>query len=1527
MIVTLLTVDRIHSVTLPRKISGQYWLSDTDAAGRERRLAGIEGTQGRWILKSNLEIAVLDDEGRERPLVELAPSGFHSLRYRSGALARLTVEAITREQQDYRKYAPRGDCRLSIGRGEDNQIAVDNRFVSARHACLSLTDGRWHISDRGSRNGTFVNEYRVSEVDLRAGDVVFIMGVKIIVGSMFLAINNPNGQVSVSEKALPALPAGVVGAAPRRALGPVPFYCSPRLKQSVRRETIAVDAPPAPRRTEEAPLSLLYGPAVTMGLTAVLMGALSLHGTAGGGASPTAALPTLAMAFSMLAGALLWPLLTKRSERKRRRAAETERQMRYRAYLQSVRAQIAQLAQAQRAVLLENHPPLAEHFDRTVRRGRRLWERSPEQDDFLQLRLGLGSLPLAADLRYPEAHFSLENDDLQTELAALAGEPTMLTDVPVTHSLRSHPFTGIIGPRPLVLDFARGLVLQTVSLHSYEDIKLVFLLDPAELGPWAFARWLPHTWDSGDSAGAVRFFAVGESACKALSSHLERVLAGRAESDGRATAGDRPHYVLLVDYAGLAGRMELLRTLRTRQKTCGFSVLFLNDALRDLPKECSTVIELSADVSAVFDKDDVSGDRTRFRAESAAGLDAARAALVLANTQLDIQSERYALPSLITFLGLFGVGKVEHLNALTRWKENNPANSLQAPVGLMADGEIFTLDLHEKFHGPHGLIAGMTGSGKSEFIMTFILSLAVNYRPDEVAFILIDYKGGGLAGAFEDPDKGLRLPHLAGTITNLDGAAVKRSLISIQSELRRRQRIFREARPLSNEGTIDIYKYQMMYRSGLVTAPVPHLFIISDEFAELKTQQPEFMEQLISAARIGRGLGIHLILATQKPSGVVDDQIWSNSRARVCLKVQEKADSMDMLKRPDAVYLSETGRFYLQVGFHELFALGQAAWCGAPYVPSDEVERSRDDGITVVDHLGRAVAEAKPKPRRGPEGHTATQTASVVQYLSALAEEEHVSAHPLWLPAIPPVVLLGDLRRKYAYAAEPFALDPVIGEYDDPFNQRQGLLTLPLSREGNAVIFGAAGSGKTTLLNTLLCGLLSDYGADRLHVYLIDLGAETLRAFEQAPQVGGVLFSQDEERIRNLLRMLVAEIADRKRRFAEFGGEFASYCAANGEPAPAVLLIVRNYLAFIEQFESYEDGLLQIAREGVGYGVHVILTGNAPHAVRYRMLQNFRQTIVLQLNDRSDYFGALGNTDGVYPSKLKGRGLVRLDTVYEFQSAVFGPDTSQKAIRAFCAGLAGHGRTAAAPPVPVLPARVDAAFVRGAARSPAALPVGVDKQSLQLVTIDLQSAVAVWLSARDLFSLAGPARGLAETAALLPDAHTTVWDAGDLFPQTGAAYECVERDFEARVRRLFEEMVRRNNTYKTASGDAAFPMALYIIVSLGHLLEQLSGDGQDKLRVLMEKAEGVYNIRFAVCDTVHGFGAVSSDGWYKRHMAGADGVWVGGGLADQYVFPFSKVSAGLYEEVEDGFGYVLRRGRPILSKLLTALGPEGSEPR
>ncbi len=359
-------------------------------------------------------------------------------------------------------------------------------------------------------------------------------------------------------------------------------------------------------------------------------------------------------------------------------------------------------------------------------------------------------------------------------------------------------------------------------------------------------------------------------------------------------------------------------------------------------------------------------DSQKFTLDMDTKYDIYKCSKVLSNIPIEIDSDSSGqIPSKLGFLEMYDVGKIEQLNSMSRWMKNTPILNIQVPVGIGKSGEKINLDLHEKYHGPHGLIAGMTGSGKSEFIITYILSLAVNYHPYEVQFILIDYKGGGLAGAFENKVTGIKLPHLVGTITNLDTNEIKRSLASLESELKRRQRIFlMRLVKKTGESTIDIYKYQKMYRDNVVDVPVSHLFIIADEFAEMKQQQPEFMEHLIQTARIGRSLGVHLILATQKPSGVVDSQIWSNTRFRVCLRVQDKSDSTEVIKCPDAALLKQTGRFYLQVGFNEVFVLGQSAWTGGKYIPSPKIKKNIDTSLQVIDNIGYSVKTMETKKEK-----------------------------------------------------------------------------------------------------------------------------------------------------------------------------------------------------------------------------------------------------------------------------------------------------------------------------------------------------------------------------------------------------------------------------------------------------------------------------------------------------------------------------------------------------------------------------------
>lgn len=1519
MIVTLITKDRIYSISLPERVSGQYWLSDTDGQGHPRKVLNAEGLEDAWVLQSGEFLTLLDETGRAAESVRLAPEEtrvISAVDRATGERSQIYAEPDTRGRQTFRKYCLQGDCDLSLGRTPDNQIVFENKYVSAHHARLICKGGAWSVVDTQSSNGTFVNGQRTALAQLKPGDVVFVMGLKILIGGMFFAVNDPDGTVRVNTGAVTPFRRQEPEAPAEQSL-PVqeePFCRSPRFCRSVTAEDIRVDAPPNRERMEEVPLALLLGPALTMGVTSLVMGAVAVSNYLAGTSTLSSVIPTLVMSLSMLCGTVLWPMLTKRHEKKKKNAAEQLRQAKYREYLDSVRDRLGRLSARQAEILAENSPDVQECAQRIFQRQRRLWERAPEHEDFLRLRLGLGELPLAVNLRFPDQRFVLEDDYLMHDLARLQDEPKVLKDVPVTLSLLENPVCGILGQREKALAMTRSLLLQTAALHSPEDVKLVVLTGEEELPDWDFARWLPHIWDD---TGTSRYFAAGEQEARALSAQLEPLLAERTESLSRQRGNLTPRYVILMTDRKLMEKNAFFTQALSAPAEAGFSCICVAQDLQDLPRECSRVVEVEGGTACVYAKGEPSGQRLAFRSETAEGIDETAAAKSLSNLVLDGSSEHYQLPDMLSFLEMYGVGKVEHLNALTRWKENNPVNSLQVPVGVGTDGELFTLDLHEKFHGPHGLVAGMTGSGKSEFIITYILSLALNFSPEEVAFILIDYKGGGLAGAFEDTARGIRLPHLAGTITNLDGTAVKRSLISIQSELRRRQAIFNEARRISGEGTIDIYKYQKMYRSGQVSEAVPHLFIISDEFAELKAQQPEFMEQLISAARIGRSLGIHLILATQKPSGVVDDQIWSNSRFRVCLKVQERSDSMDMIKRPDAAALAETGRFYLQVGFNELFAMGQSAWSGAPYRPAERAVKNRNDSVAVIDHLGRVRREAKPRAAQDAGEAARSQVVSVVEYLSALAGSNQ--ARQLWLPAIPARIYVDDLREKYGAVSDELALAPVAGELDDPFNQRQALLTLPLTEQGNALIYGTAGSGKVMLLQSVLYDLLRHYSAETLNLYLLDLGEESLKAFEKAPQVGDVLLSGDTERITNLFKMLTGELAQRRKLFADYGGSLQSYCRSTGRKVPQILVVLHNYSAFGELFEQLEDTLSQLARDGLSYGISFVVTASSAGAVRYRIAQNFKQTLVLQLNDRADYVGLLGSTDGVYPSAIKGRGIFKSDRTYEFQTACAMKDDSAEAIRAFAAALAKDTGVRARP-VPTLPEQVDCELMREQV-SLEAFPVGVEKASLRIRRLNLQENIITILAAQDAYSLGSPAQGLAETLALLKDAAVSVWDGRGVFAaDEDAAYSYADGNFEEKTADLFGEMVRRNNTYKTALQKQEplpeYPLQVVLFTGLADILSGLTAEGKDRLNTLLEKAEPEYNIRFLVCDTVKGITALTACGWYKRFVTGNDGLWAGDGISDQYALKLAKISSDLYAEVPDGFGYAVRRGRPTLMKLL-----------
>lgn len=1521
MIVNLIKPRQMFSLTLPHKIKGQYWLTDIDENGNPRELISIEAVDGEWVAKSNKNVSILNSDNRTVSNTVLKALSFFNLKINgSNDRVLLFAENIDESRQTLNKVVVKKPAVFSIGRTNDNNLCYENGFVSAKHAKLSYDGNSWSITDLESTNGTYVNGFRITAGDLNAGDYIYIMGLKIVVGHNFFAINNPDNLLRIgSDNLMPYKPQHF--SEKERDTDNLPekeyFFRSPRFHREAEHTEIRIDPPPQLQKADTVPLALMLGPSITMGMTSLSTGILSLNNVLANGGEITQALPTVFMSVSMLLGTVMWPVLTKQYEKKQHLKNDKKRQDKYLAYLDGIRDEVKRKCKEQSDILNENLISPAACASRIAERKQNLWERVIGQDDFLKLRLGLGDLPLDADVKYPEKKFTMDDDSLQDAMFALGSEPKRLTGVPVSVSFVDNTAVGICGEHASVTNMLKSLILQMIALHSYDELKIMLITDANDRNEWDFIRPIPHFWDDGKT---TRFFASNADEVKELSAYMEKHIVSRADISNQDYADLSPYYIIISTSKKLTENCEAIQQLLKFKNNRGFAVLLAGQKLHDLPKETKLVVSLDDNGSKLFTRDDTKGKSVSFKADVIDESVMDSLSRDIANIELDLGNKHFALPSMITFLEMFNVSKIEHLNSLTRWKENNPTISLQTPIGIDSYGSTFNLDLHEKFHGPHGLVAGMTGSGKSEFIITYILSLAVNYHPDEVAFILIDYKGGGLTGAFENDERGIKLPHLAGTITNLDGAAVKRSLISIQSELRRRQAIFNEARKISNEGTMDIYKYQQLYRDKIVSEPIPHLFIISDEFAELKSQQPEFMEQLISAARIGRSLGVHLILATQKPSGVVDDQIWSNSKFRVCLKVQEKADSQDMIKCPDAAELSQTGRFYLQVGFNELFELGQSAWCGAEYTPAENIEKKVDSSIQVVDNLGRVIMNVKPAKKKRNGSSKIKQIVAVVKYLSDLAAEENITVRPLWLDPIPQSVFVDEIERKYTVSEQRFILNPVVGEYDDPFNQQQGVLTVPITKDGNCLVYGSTGNGKTTFLTTLCYSLIKHHSAEELNLYIMDFGSETLKAFEPAPQVGGIIVSADEEKTVNFIKMLHSETERRRNLFSEFGGDYQSYIKNSGKTEPNIVVVINNYSGFAEQYDDLQEDFSLLSRDGVKYGIYFVVTASNVNAVRYRTQQNFKTMLTLQLNDAGDYPLIVGKTDGLVPSKCKGRGLVALDRVFEFQTA-FCSDAADKRefLRSFCGSLAKESRFTARQ-IPVLPSEVTLTYVSKYIDGLKNIPIGVSKKSLDVLGINLQNKVVYPVTSQELYELIPFSEEFASTVAV--GTATTVVDTQRLLnTQAMNGVTVVSDNCEEFVNELFNEMVLRNNTYKDAGLNPAsldsFDEHVYIIIGMKHFLDRLSPDSKNKLVTLIEKGESVYKLHFVIVESSSDFGTLSYDGWYKRHLTGSDGIWIGDGIADQYFLKISKMTSELYEEIGNDCGYIINRSRPVLVKVLS----------
>lgn len=1112
----------------------------------------------------------------------------------------LYVEDSSDGNKLFLPYTFEKNCEIVLGRHDTCDLVYGLPSVSKRHVSFYHNDGNWFVRDLGSLNGTYLNNRLVSESVIKPGDKIYVMGACIICGVNYFAINNADGKIMLASHKVRAVNSQkeIEVTKPEEQEIIDYFERSPRGMYIIPTDPIEFQMPPMSIKGGKMPLLLRMGNSILSGGSALLMGNLMSATTS-----------------------LFLPGLTQGLTEKEQKEYEEKRYEMYQHYLNEMKKEILNEKRFEEIRLNEIYPEL----NRVVSfaEGKeRLWERRRFDEDFLKVRMGHCRLPLMAEVKYPPKKLEVERDELVDAMYSIAENKIFLDDAPVMMSLSEDYIIGVKGERSKKIDFLRNLILQIAFSHSYDEVKIVLLGKKMLVKDLEFVKYLPHNWSNDKT---VRFFAETRSDVQQFSMYLNKLLEEGEEK--KTDSKDRISYVIIVLNKDLYDYVEGFKTICSD----GYRGFSLITAFDNMPKECKKLVSFGG-VNKFIDLINPGEDILGVEMDSYDERLVKDGLRNLGNMRLRLDEKDFSLPNSVEFLEMYDCTRVEHLNPLKRWKDNDPTKSLAAPIGVGGDGKLFTLDLHEKKQGPHGLIAGGTGSGKSEFIITYILSMAINYSPDEVAFILIDYKGGGLADAFVDEKKGIHLPHVVGTITNLDGSAISRSLLSIHSELKRRQTVFKNAKSATNEGTMDIYDYQRLYRNGKVTEPMPHLFIISDEFAELKKQQPEFMDELISTARIGRSLGVHLILATQKPTGVVNDQIWSNTKFRVCLKVAEKSDSQEMLKRPEAAEIKNTGRFYLQVGYNDFFAQGQAAWCGAGYNPGETKKVDANEEIEFVDNVGHRTYVARPiKEKKKAQSK---QIVAIVQYLSELAQREGIVPDQLWRDPLPERIEYDSTPR----ISENDKIIADMGIVDDPENQTQYSLDLDVMSFHHMLVVGPSGSGKSEFLKTMLYSLTEKYSTDDVNYYLADFSRGALSEFAPMPHCGAYITESDERSFERLLTLITDIAETRKQQFIENHiTTFEGYRKIGR--MPAILIVIDGYAA-LRSFKKGNDihsGLYEYMKKCSAYGMKFIISVDRIMELYSRTRQEADKKIAFQAKDKYEYADILDAKNAVAIPALSGR--------------------------------------------------------------------------------------------------------------------------------------------------------------------------------------------------------------------------------------------------------------------------------------------------
>ena len=1242
--------------------------------------------------------------------------------------------SFTRDTGEYpESYAIPYECQIHIGRSKKNDIVLNESYVSRNHLLITAEKGRIRIEDLESTYGTYLNGSPVKKAMLKSGDEIDICDLRMICKENRLYFYNLHETPEFKYQKEINHPGMATDIVSTRKGYPI-YHRSPRIRESLPVDEVRLShLPNKPQKFSIRKANFL--PLLSSGAMAGASIAMSTF-------SPAMLAMRAAMMISPV-GSLIGN--SNKKARKMLMVEEEERFRKYADYIAGEKAHIRAIGEKQREITNQENP--APEICETIlnKMSTSLWERTATDSDFLQVRMGAGYAPLCVEVKPPTDvnDFHMERDELEELTDRIIQETHLVDDVPARLDLLKYSSVGVIGNRRKVTDLLKNLLVSLSTLHFFRDVRIVGVFDPEEEEEWKSMRWLPHIWDdelqtrylSFDPLTAESFESATLSGEKdhvdsyaKFREKVNSILAERKDPDFQAKwkngMSPVPHYIFL--FASRKKTECFLPMLSENDPAMGISTIFLYDEQYYLPNFCQYIVNV----------DDPYDDRTatafyKYRADEKMWFTMdppipQRKFDVFCRQMSAIEAEdaaaRGQIPSSLTFLQCMDVNRVRDLNVLERWKKNDSAVNITAPLGEGEGGKLFSLSLHR--HCSHGLVAGMTGSGKSELLISWLLSIACNYHPEDVSFVVIDYKGGSTAYALEE------LPHVCGIITDV-GSGIDRCMQSLEYELRRREDIF------ASVGAKDIKEYIKGHHKGEFQEAVPRLLIVFDEFKELIKERPVVKKMVDSIAAKGSSLGVHLILATQSPADAVDEGTWNNTQYQICMKVQNAAASKVMIHEPDAAMITQAGRAYVRVGTSEkaeTFALIQSAWSGAPY------RENKEQGALEV----RYVTMDGSRIKTVEENHTRfvsdkKEIEAVIAYIAKTAQVAGIEKQPSpWKTELPDLFSWKKLPvegsfdgEKWEMTESPWLSVPV-GIFDRPELQMQGVQYMDFLKEGNFGVFGSSQTGKTSLLRTIATSLCRMYSPRDIHLYII----ADMAGMEAFPQVGGVVGSGQEEKLGKLINMLISFLEERRKIFnQERVDSLKAYRELVSEEMPAVFVLIDRFSGILESNQDYKDVFVRLFSEGPSKGIYFVYTGVNNTGVPYKLTANVSGAISFMQADRSEYSTLIGQVrDTRLPNRV-GNALIKVNQeLINFQKAMYEPGENDKeremALKAEAESMTEAWRGKPALKIPVLPESISVKSMADLSGSEQGIAVGLDTESIEAVYVKPGETTAMAVTGR-----------------------------------------------------------------------------------------------------------------------------------------------------------------------------------------------------